>query len=190
MTEDTIIFIIADLYEELGIYYLGFDVFEVCKKLHIDVIPYSKMKDNPCFYELLLKESNDGFSCIDTNTNRAKIYYNDSKTSERITVTLCHELGHICLGHLVQRSYISDEDREREATLFEVVFYTPLVILEYLNIITVEEIMKSLHISRPYAERTHDRLESRHETGTSKLIFAETRLLTVFKNNQKEHENK
>lgn len=41
-------------------------------------------------------------------------------SDERRNKSLAHELGHIVLGHLDERSYLSESDKEIEANLFSV----------------------------------------------------------------------
>lgn len=65
-------------------------------KMGVKVIPYSAIA--PGKRELLIKESEDGFSVQRTN-GQWYIYYNDEKNYRRINNTIMHEIGHIVLDH-------------------------------------------------------------------------------------------
>ena len=74
------------------------DMDKLCKRMGINVVPYSAYAENSKL-ELLLKRSKDGFNVPGNTTQKATIYYNDKYgdylTPARIAQTKGHELKHI-----------------------------------------------------------------------------------------------
>ncbi len=87
--------------EECEITDYPIDVFEIAKRLHINVIPYSSLSPK----ELMeaMEQSLDGYSGYDMNPETGLhqdfIYYNDRVGYQRQRWTVLHEIGHIVLGH-------------------------------------------------------------------------------------------
>ena len=84
------------MFVEYGISCAPINGFEIAHKMGVKVIPYSAIA--PGKRELLIKESEDGFSVQRTN-GQWYIYYNDEKNYRRINNTIMHEIGHIVLDH-------------------------------------------------------------------------------------------
>ena len=88
--------------EECDIHTCPIDCFEIARKLHYVLRPYSQLD-----FENLVKASQkdpDGFSCVEVNPKTGMfeyvIYYNDFSGNEgRIRWTIFHEIGHIYRGH-------------------------------------------------------------------------------------------
>lgn len=88
--------IVVRMFVEYGISCAPINGFEIAHKMGVKVIPYSAIA--PGKRELLIKESEDGFSVQRTN-GQWYIYYNDEKNYRRINNTIMHEIGHIVLDH-------------------------------------------------------------------------------------------
>ena len=86
--------IVVRMFVEYGISCAPINGFEIAHKMGVKVIPYSAIA--PGKRELLIKESEDGFSVQRTN-GQWYIYYNDEKNYRRINNTIMHEIGHICI---------------------------------------------------------------------------------------------
>lgn len=106
---------------------LPINPFDVCNKLGVPVVSYSKACDYG-FHAIIQKISYvdvDGFCCKGNGDNYI-ILYDDARTpKERINFTIAHELGHIVLGHLknvtMRPRYMTNrrnDPREREADAF------------------------------------------------------------------------
>lgn len=114
MNREYIIGVICNLYKELKISELAFDLKDVCSKLEINLIPYSSYENK----DLLLGFDNDGFNIINPINNKIEIYYNDEIVPfRRIYFTIPHEIGHIVLNHNIE---ISNETikQHKEANIF------------------------------------------------------------------------
>lgn len=106
-----------------------FDVFKLLENLDIIVIAYSHMSKET--RKACLGQSEDGFSALfDHGTYlRWQIYYNDSKSYERIRFTLMHELGHISMNHQNE-----NEVSEAEANFFaKYILAPPIIIDQYID---------------------------------------------------------
>lgn len=179
MTREEIIEIVADIYEEYDISELGFDVIRLIKLMGINLIPYSSYEDKK---SLLLHFDEDGFSMINPKNRKIEIYYNDKiSPKERLKFTLPHELGHICLSHIIENG---DEtySQKRDADLFARELYCPQALIISYGLTTVSDLISTFGITASYAEVLLIKLEKRHDTDLSE---AERRLLEIFETNKK-----
>ena len=91
---------------------------DIARALHITLVPYSDL--SPEDYEKAMQESEDGYSFYDyepgTDILVYYIHYNDDKPRHRKKWTICHEIGHIRLGH--HDGNLSYEEAEQEANYF------------------------------------------------------------------------
>ena len=88
--------IVVNMFKEYGVSCVPISGFEIAQKMGIKVIPYCSFTEAK--RQLLLKESEDGFSVLKKN-GQWFIYYNDQKGYGRINNTIMHEIGHIVLDH-------------------------------------------------------------------------------------------
>ncbi len=113
---------IIDLFEECDVHHYPLNVFDIAKKLHYNVIPYSALPELKRAQCRLL--SQDGCSELDINPDthmyEYNIYYNDSLSivQSRIYFTILHEIGHIRLGHLDDDIDKADIIKESEANFY------------------------------------------------------------------------
>ncbi|MCD8195251.1 MAG: ImmA/IrrE family metallo-endopeptidase [Coprobacillus sp.] len=179
---DYILLILCDIYEQSGIFEPGFDLFKFLKKMGVVVVPYSSILDTN-LYKNILKKRKDGASTIFNNT--PIIFYNDAIKSEaRIKTTLCHEYGHIALGHYQMKNYLSQYTKEKQARLFAIMFYTPFALLWHYSLYSTEQIEAAFKISTESAYQQSERMIECLNSGY-RLDKYDERLLEIFLNNQK-----
>lgn len=85
------------------------DVFELCRREGIYLLPYSMQKAKDCADILKLRclmERTDGF-CVKL-AGEYNVFWDDCRSLDRQRSTIAHELGHILLGHLDDSESISD----------------------------------------------------------------------------------
>ena len=95
------------------------------------------------------------------------ICYDERESRERIRFTVCHELGHILLGHplkegTVQHTRTIDKDRpkvESEADMFAARVLAPACVIWALGLHTPQEISDLCQISLQAAQYRADRME-------------------------------
>lgn len=115
-----------------------------------------------------ITKTSDGFTLL--MSNQYKIFYDSSKSNERIRFTLAHELGHIICKHEFQlkaESYIttrntepspSDSIIESEANMFAARLLAPACVLHELKLFTPDKIAEYCCISQQAAEFRCNRL--------------------------------
>lgn len=180
-SEEDILGVIADIYEDHHISEFGFDIIDLCKKMNINVIPYSSYESAEAI-KMLIKTDEDGFSIFNTKNNKCEIYYNDFiNPPERTRFTIPHELGHIELRHVLsekQESYFNSY-----ADRFSRQFYMPEVLLIYFNITDVNSLMSTFGITYQYAcvicNRINKRIKQKKEFSKN-----EVRILNAFLKNK------
>lgn len=133
------------------------------------IISYQKMADlNHCSIQdvAVMCKSKSGATHYDVEQNRYLILYNASMNYGRILWTLCHEIGHICIGHLetVEEANIAYTDWrepynqfESEADYFAWNMIAPLPIMRELGIRTPSEIQSVFGLSSQAAALQFDR---------------------------------
>ena len=132
-----------------GITCFPINAFDIAAKMGIAVIPYSAF--SPDKRQLLLKESNDGFS-IKLSTGEWLIYYNDSiENYGRVNNTIMHEIGHIVLDHTED-----SELAETEVRFFAKYALVPPPIVRQLGIVSYTQIIKAFNVSIEAAKNAMD----------------------------------
>lgn len=121
--------------------------------------------------------STSGATHYDSANHRCLILYNDDAPSGRILWTQCHEIGHICLGHLqmIQLGQIANSDGrigsefEQEADYFAWNLLAPMPIMREMKISGVPEVIKTFGLSVQAANLQFDRFRKwqRSHTKTS-----------------------
>ena len=139
---------ISNLIEDYDIKY-PLDVFDLCLKLEFEVIPYSMFNNHK---ELLIKQSNDGFSLYHKKEKLWSIYYNeDIEPKERIKFTIAHEIGHILLK----------TENEQLANFFAGYLLAPVPLIIEYELNTTEEVMDYFKIGFKCAEACVNRVLKR-----------------------------
>lgn len=94
---------VAFMFEECGIHSFPIDCFEIARKLHYIVIPYSQLQaESEERYHEAMSLSPDGYSDLRKESNGyyvGYIYFNDGLNWGRQRWTVFHEIGHLKLGH-------------------------------------------------------------------------------------------
>lgn len=92
------------------------------------------------------------------------IVFNDDDTPQAIRFTVAHELGHIFLGHALEKGYarskrfIVKPQTETEADVFASRLLCPAVVLWGLNLHTADEIAAACNVSQAAARIRADRM--------------------------------
>ena len=119
------------------------DIDKLCKRMDINVVPYSAYAENPKL-KLLLKRSQDGFNILRNSKQKAAIYYNDKYgehlTPARISHTKAHELKHILEED-------KDDSDESLCDNFAKYLRCPMPLVLYLKIDTKQELISRFGIS-------------------------------------------
>lgn len=179
-SKEEILDIVCDLYEELNISSLGFDLPSVIKSLGINLIPYSSYDKSE--QKILVDFDQDGFNLINSKNSKIEIYYNDLiAPHNRIKFTLPHELGHICLGHNCDLGGETKE-KKNEADLFSNELYCPQAFMIVYGLKTVSDLISTFDITDTYAAILLDKLSKRMDMNLTKN---EKRLIEIFERNKK-----
>ncbi len=141
-----VISIIVDYNIDINDYPLDMD--KLCKRMGINVVPYSAY-DGKQTLALLLKRSKDGFNIPRNSKQKATIYYNDKYgdhlTPSRISQTKAHELKHI----------LEEDKNDNDESLcdnFAKYLRYPLPLVLYLKINTRQELISKFGISDEQAK--------------------------------------
>ncbi len=178
MNREEILDVICDIYEQERIDEFGFDLKKLCKKLEINLIPYSAFEKD---FNKFIAYEEDGFSCLNPNNSKPEIYYNDKISPKgRIKFTIPHELGHICLGH---KYYLNKESRneKKEADVFANELYCPQAFMIHYKLFTVSDLISNFGITKGYAQTLLEKLNQR---ASHKLSINEQRLISIFEKNR------
>lgn len=178
MKKEEILDVICDIYEQEQISEFGFNLNKLCKRLEINLVPYSSFDDE---VDKLVGFEKDGFSYLNPRNSKAEIYYNDKILPKgRIKFTIPHELGHICLGH---KYYLNKETpkEKREANLFANELYCSQAFMIHYRLFTISDLISNFGITRGYAETLLDKLKKRNNR---KLSINEKRLIEIFEKNR------
>ena len=166
--------IVVRMFVEYGISCAPINGFEIAHKMGVKVIPYSAIA--PGKRELLIKESEDGFSVQRTN-GQWYIYYNDEKNYRRINNTIMHEIGHIVLDHSED-----SELAEKEVNFFAKYALVPPVLIHKLKLDNPESIVQVFEISYEAARYAYHYYKKwlRHGYGESDYTDYERQILHLF----------
>lgn len=102
--------------------------------------------------------SETGFTLYKPDTNRYLIFYNTAVCQGRQNWTVAHELGHIYLRHLVDKS-LSNKSLEKfyetEADLFARTLLAPFPLFQTLKINSVDDLRNKCGLSHEAALNTY-----------------------------------
>ena len=154
------------------------DAFEVCKKLKINVIPYSSYDEKK--KKKLIDLSKDGFCVPRVKNGRPIIYYNDDLSiiisKSRIQSTIFHEIKHILCNDK------SDDDKDDLADYFSKYIRCPIPLLIYLDMAEINDVITAFEISYEQAYYVINNIENRKRVYGSQIFDYEVPLLeTILK---------
>lgn len=117
------------------------------------------------------------------------ICYDERESIERIRFTICHELGHILLGHplkpgLLQHTRTIDKERpeiESEADMFAARILAPACVLWGLECYEPEDIMRVCDISKEAAQYRSERMKVLRDRGKFLASPLERQVFEAFK---------
>ncbi|MEE0999810.1 MAG: ImmA/IrrE family metallo-endopeptidase [Treponemataceae bacterium] len=164
---------VADMFEDIGYAVLPVNVFELCKRLKIQLKKYSDMKDAILTEALSL--SADGLSYFDCNRNCFVICYNDSKLDVRIRFTIMHEIGHIMLGHK-NHSVIN----EQKANAFARIALAPLGMIYKMHLKDVLDVAEAFGISLTFSQHVVNHYNNAVIWGSVREKIINSRLTMIF----------
>lgn len=149
---------------------------DICRQLRIVLYPYSTLSEKK--REAAMKESKDGFYAIvelQEGVLEYRIYYNDTKSRERIRFTIMHEVGHIMLDHL-EHSTLA----ETEANYFAGYALAPPPVVSAIGIEDYIELSEKFDISLECALYAMRRYIKWREFGAPYLLDHENEILMIF----------
>ncbi len=162
---------VVDTFEKLDIHCTPISGFEIATKLGVKIIPYSAKPQKA--QELMLKESEDGFSV--KKTDGWYIFYNDSKPYGRINNTIMHEDGHIVLDHTED-----SELAEAEAKFFAKFALAPPVLIHKFDLQNSDAVAERFEISRQAAAYAWDYYQKWLHYGGDSYTNYERKLCRLF----------
>ena len=130
-----------DILIDYGIDDFPLDIYSLCKKMQINVIPYSAYEGEE--RRLFIKKSIEGFSVPRSTENEATIFINDSilyGTVQRKSHTIGHEIKHI----------VEEDEDDSEGDLcdyFSKYLRCPIPYVMYLGLTTKVDIIAKFDIS-------------------------------------------
>lgn len=150
---------------------LPVDVFELCRKDKITLVPYSA-EEGKEMAEIIgaayLMPWTDGFAI--QIKGKFLIFWDDSMPMPRQRFTIAHELGHIYNGDLgmsptLRNKEPSEKDRPKEtaANIFAARILSPACVLWALGVKDAETVAELCAISRTAATWRYKRLELLYE---------------------------
>lgn len=179
MNRDEIVGIICELYEEYGVDEFGFDLEVLCRKMNVNLIPYSLYDSDK---SILLSVSEDAFCCYNVRSGKYEIFYNDEiRPKGRIKFSIPHELGHVVMNHPIRLR--RDPYCETEANLFGNELYVPQAFIIYYGFKTKSDLMANFQITESYAKVLLDKVEKRKRY-KPELSKNEKRLIEIFESNR------
>ena len=171
---DEIAKLVISIYLDYGITEFPVDVFSVCKKLNIKLVPYSEFSEPEL--SLLNKLSKDAFYVPATKTSPFAIYYNDNlqevQSEGRIRFSILHELKH----------YVCNEQEETDegedlADYFAKYFLCPIPVLIVKKIYNQSDIISDFKVSASVAGFVSENLQNRRRKYDDSLFKYEQPLI-------------
>ena len=141
---------VVELYKELHITKFPVNAMDVCKQLGIAYKSYNQFTERT--FAAVIRASEDGM--VAKIDNQFVIFYNPSKSVERIRSTFFHEIAHIRLKHRVH-----DEENEAEANFFASYFLAPAPLIHHFGLNYTHEIMEKFWVTVSLANNSLSRYQ-------------------------------
>ncbi|WP_191018044.1 ImmA/IrrE family metallo-endopeptidase [Treponema zioleckii] len=168
---------VVELYKELHITKFPVNAMDVCKQLGIAYKSYNQFTSRT--FAAIIRASEDGM--VAKIDKKFVIFYNPSKSAERIRSTFFHEIGHIRLGHKIH-----DEENEAEANFFASYFLVPVPLIHYFGLRFAQEIMDKFWVTFTLANYSLDRYQKRIRYSGTVFTQYENDLISLAKEEEKE----
>ena len=159
---------------------LPVSVLSIAKSAGIKVIKNSKATNN------LLSPNESGISIL--MDKQWYIVYNDKSTRQRNRFTVAHELGHIFLGHELEKrnqmkqAFIkSESNAEQQANIFASRLLAPACVLWALRLKNSDEIASICDISQTAAKFRAERMKTLYKRNRFLLAPLEREVYNNFK---------
>lgn len=174
---------VVDMFEECDIHTYPIDCFEIARKLHYVLRPYSTLSSEDLLEAYQIDP--DGYSRVEENPETGMfqyvIYYNDFSGNEgRIRWTIFHEIGHVYRGHHDNPDDSNSEIEEAEADLFAKYAIAPLPLIRKIGCTSPEEIQDTFNTSHEAATYIQDYYRKRIQFGPRNMEPFEIRLVRLF----------
>ena len=169
---------ISKLLVDRGMNSLPVDVFELAKKMSIDVVFRSQMIKKGINVDEIKTLDSDSFLYRDIKNTRVIIYINDFYPIERQRFSLAHEIVHYVLNH-----HGSNEEIEAEADFGAsyLLAPTPLAIILHNNKMLKNIIISEIFfVSKTAAEVIFQRFKKRIECSIEKFNCHERAIINLF----------
>lgn len=165
---------ILKVYRKCDIHSFPIDCFKILNEYNIIIRPYCEIKrENPTLYKMCKNFSNDAFKLGIT------IYYDETKSNNRIRFSFMHELGHIVLNHDDNPT----EEMEQEANIFSSNILAPRIAIHYAECRNCNDVAKLFEISLQAADIAfNDYRRWRRYIAYYKMSVADTDIYNHFYN--------
>ena len=171
---DAIAKIVIDIYRDYDIKKFPIDVFDICRKSGIDLVPYSEFSEREV--SLLKKRSMDAFFVPATKCSPFMIFYNDNlqevKSEGRQRFSIMHEVKHYVCNEMEET-----EEGEDLADYFARYFLCPIPVLIVRGIYNQSEIISEFKISASAAANASKSLQNRMKRYNNSLFEYEKPLI-------------
>ncbi len=173
---------VAFMFEECEIHSFPIDCFEIARKLHYVVIPYSQLlQEGLESYQWAMAESPDGFSDLKREPNGlyvGYIYYNDFNDRKRQRWTVFHEIGHLKLGH--HEELMDYNVAESEANFFAKHSIAPQPLIRRCNCESFTDVAEIFDTSLEAGQNIFDSYIKWLRWGPAEYLPREEKILKMF----------
>ena len=171
------------MFEECDIHTYPIDCFEIARKLHYVLRPYSALSSEDLLEAYQIDP--DGYSKVEENPESGMfqyvIYYNDFSGNEgRIRWPIFHEIGHVYRGHHDNPDDSNSEVEEAEADLFAKYAIAPLPLIRRIGCTSPEDIQETFKTSYEAAIYIQDYYRKRIQFGPRNMEPFEIQLVRMF----------
>lgn len=170
----------ADIICDAEITEYPFDVFEVAKKLEVEVVDYQSLPDTG--KDICFNESEDGFSMLYKKNGKKqwRIYYNAEMNTERIRFTIMHEIAHVSANH----GY-GNEVEESEANFLASFVLAPPCIIHEKKVEDYIDLSREFGVSNEMSYHQFHKYNKWLECGGDYYKDYEERILQLYKGENK-----
>ncbi len=165
--------LVVEMYRDLDIRDVNFDVFNVARRIGCELIPFSHLQASKRNW--LTEEGYDAVNYFDKRQSCYFVYYDDSKSYVRQRFSIMHEVGHIILGHK-QESPLA----RIQANYFAGYALAPNPLIHTYGIDNFVDLSNTFNISEECAMRCIARYNNWVQYGKPDYLPYEINLLELF----------